>query len=328
MHASTAALNASAKAHRKWNVDTTRWVDVFDVAADNGIGLIFRPLAKLGAAILSEPGAAQGIIVNSNHPLSRQRYSVAHELGHLFFKHPTTMDFDDVFQPGRPPGRTDHEKLAETFASWFLMPPDMLNAYAAKRGIPRFESADQVYQLSLFLGTSYEATVNHLRYSKRASSQRALTWLTEKPAKMKRRAGGVFAPLSLRNDVHVLLELDSGGSRLTRSGDRIVIELHEIPSSGYRWKLRAKPEPITVLFEGYGKEDVSDGNPAKTGRLRKRKIVLEVGDVDERMNTSFAFDQVRSWQQGDLSRTFTFNVTIETKERLGVPRRYFEGIAA
>ncbi len=326
-HASTAALNASAKAHRSWAVPTDSWVDVFDVVAKRGVFLAFRPLDKLGAAVISEPGAGTGIIVNSKHPLSRQRFSVAHELGHIYFKHPSIVDMADIFEVG-PAAKTDEEKLAESFASWFLMPPKLLDAYAARRGIGRITLPEQVYQLSLYLGTSYESTVNHLRYTKRATAQRAASWSKERPQEIKRRLAGGFDLDSWRNDVHVFEEADDSTSRLLRSGDQIVVYLHEIPSSGYRWQMDAN-DAFGILSDKYEADDAPKHDVAvQTGALATRKFVLTVKSVEHRVDATLAFKQVRTWRPRDPARRFEVRTAIESTERLGFPSRYMPEIAA
>ncbi len=327
LHASTAALNASAKAHRKWAVATDSWIDVFDVAAKQGLFLGFRPLDKLGAAVISESGAGTGILVNSKHPLSRQRYSVAHELGHFFFRHPSIVDMADIFESGAA-ARTDEEKLAESFASWFLMPPKLLDAYVGRRGIERIHTAEEAYQLSLFLGTSYESTISHLRYTERATSERAATWLREPPQKIKRRLAGKFELESWRNDVHVLEEVDDATSRLVRSRDLVVVQLHEIPSSGYRWQMDHS-DAFGVLSDDYDSDYVPGGDLAKpTGALRMRKFILSANDVEQRVNLPLVFKQVRTWRRQAPSRHFEARVTIESVERVGFPPRYLAEIAA
>jgi Zn-dependent peptidase ImmA (M78 family) len=325
LHASTAALNASAKAHRKWDVEANRWIDAFDIAAKRGIFLAFRPLNKLGAAIVHE-GDSAGIIVNSNHPLSRQRYSVAHELGHLFFKHHTTLDLNDIFESGSPP-KTDEEKLAESFASWFLMPPGLIDDYAARRGIERIVTREQVYQLALFLGTSYESTAHHLRNSKRATTQRANDWLKRPPQDIKEQLAVGFAPASWRNDIHVLDEIDDQMPRLVRSGDHVIVRLPEIPSSGYRWRHHDDAR-FAVVSDSYDSDYDPGEGPVPTGKLRMRRFVLCVGDVEERVDAALAFIQARSWKPAQSVRRFTAPVTIESMARLGFPARYLEELAA
>lgn len=327
LHAATAALNASAKAHRHWDVPTDAWVDVFEVAARQGVFLAFRPLGKLGAAIIAEPHTAPGIIVNSNHPLSRQRYSVAHELGHLFFKHPSTLDYTDLLERGRATAKTDEEKLAESFASWFLMPPDLLDAYTARRGLQRISTPEQVYQLSLFLGTSYESTVHHLRYSRRATSQRADAWLEERPQAIKARLCAGFEPESWRSDVHMLDESDDKTSRLARAGDRVIVDLQEIPSSGYRWRL-SDNAAVSVLSDEYVAQYAVAPDTVRTGALRTRRFVLALEDVEQRVDAALILNQSRAWRQDEVARTFKIDITIEAKQRLGFPLRYLQEIAA
>lgn len=59
--------------------------------------------------------------VNSNHPEVRQRFSIAHELGHFLLGHDHAHIVDDTFD--KP---TDKEQEANKFAAEILMPTEML----------------------------------------------------------------------------------------------------------------------------------------------------------------------------------------------------------
>jgi len=61
------------------------------------------------------------IAVNSNEPPLRQRFTIAHELGH-FFLHPEKDAFVDYRDNKKGVMRTPREKHANMFAAALLMP--------------------------------------------------------------------------------------------------------------------------------------------------------------------------------------------------------------
>lgn len=61
--------------------------------------------------------------VNENHPKVRQRFTIAHELGHYIMGHDENKILDDSFDKD-----TDKEREANKFASEILMPYEILKA--------------------------------------------------------------------------------------------------------------------------------------------------------------------------------------------------------
>ena len=60
--------------------------------------------------------------VNKNHPKTRQRFTIAHELGHFLLGHGSGMYNDGVVQ------NRNKERNANHFAAELLMPLDKINA--------------------------------------------------------------------------------------------------------------------------------------------------------------------------------------------------------
>ena len=60
-------------------------VDVFGAIAKLGATLMFQPLDKLLGAYL--PGGEVGVLITTRRPLPVQRFTGAHELGHLYMRH-------------------------------------------------------------------------------------------------------------------------------------------------------------------------------------------------------------------------------------------------
>lgn len=66
----------------------------------------------------------KAIGVNASHPKVRQRFSIAHELGHYFLNHPQeaeTLSMEDSHDEWR-----QYEREANEFAGELLVPKDML----------------------------------------------------------------------------------------------------------------------------------------------------------------------------------------------------------
>ena len=66
--------------------------DVIGAVAERNIPLLFRPLDKLWGAFITVNGEERGIIVTTKLGLSVQRFTVAHELGHLLLGHQSSLD--------------------------------------------------------------------------------------------------------------------------------------------------------------------------------------------------------------------------------------------
>jgi len=180
------AMVAASYAHSDYKVDTTQRIDIFSVIESAGLVLGLEPFPRLSGAYFAEPGAQPGVVVNANHPPSRQRYTAAHELGHHVLKHGTSVDpeIDSLLRWGGK-NLPDIEKVAESFAAWFLMPRALVLKSLANLGIERPTTAAQVYTLSLRLGTSFEATARHLANLRLAHSVLVEQWLRVRPRDIK-----------------------------------------------------------------------------------------------------------------------------------------------
>src|SRR5436309_10916190 len=96
----------TAKLHRKFDVRhqveaQPGSVDVFGTIVKEKIPLMFRPLEGLLGAFL--PGPVPGIIVNTQRPLSVQRFTGAHELGHAAMGHETSLEDESMLTRAESP---------------------------------------------------------------------------------------------------------------------------------------------------------------------------------------------------------------------------------
>lgn len=223
------AMDAAAEAHEEYGVDTFARIDVFATIAGIGIELFFRPTAEIaGAYMPAEAFGAAGIVINSDHPLALQRYSGGHELGHHWFGHGAKIDYgvELATQPERDRLEPE-EMLAEAFASWFLMPPELVELMLERLGLDRPRTPRDVYQLALRLGTSYQAACYHLPSVQLLTSAKAHAWAQLKLREIKEEITALPKPGGWRQDVWAIRDGDEGQALAVRPGDRLVFELAE-----------------------------------------------------------------------------------------------------
>lgn len=120
------ARNASWQALIDNKVDRLP-VDVVRIVRDNGILLLKNSQAKElrndEAGISIFDGNQWFIVYDDSMPLGRKRFTVAHELGHIFLGHPLFAGFHARTTDGN---QTQTESEANIFASRFLAPACVL----------------------------------------------------------------------------------------------------------------------------------------------------------------------------------------------------------
>jgi Zn-dependent peptidase ImmA (M78 family)/predicted secreted protein len=272
----TAASGAALHAHRIYHVDRQRRVDVFDILRTSASDVFFRPLKKVCGAYLPADGPVPAVLINSNMPLSRQRYTAAHEFGHLFLGH-SAVSLDKVVGMTDGEGNaasleerknwTNEENIAETFAAFFLMPMGLVEASLRELHASEL-TPETAYLLSLKMGTSYLATVNHLQTLKKLNYVQAAEFRKIQPKTIK---AGISPHVASRQDVWILDERWNGQPIYAAVEDTIVVRLSETPTSGYTWIWQRNPESLRVLHDGFADEPTEE-----IGGSRVRELVMEV----------------------------------------------------
>ncbi|WP_292040078.1 MULTISPECIES: ImmA/IrrE family metallo-endopeptidase [unclassified Brevundimonas] len=234
---------AAGRLHRKFDLRAQLEaqpgaIDVFDLIAALDTPLMVRPLDGLLGAFINDP--IPGIMITTQRPLSIQRFTAAHELGHSTLGHRPSLD-DEVQVLRRAPGRDlspgFQETEADAFAAALLMPRWLITAHCARQGwrAVDLERPLVVYQLALRLGVSFEAMTRTLeRYDLLDAAQRE-TVLATKPRILKAELLGDFTPTSYHGDVWLITEKDQGGRIDGSRGDLFVIRVQELGSAGYLW---------------------------------------------------------------------------------------------
>jgi IrrE N-terminal-like domain len=139
--------------------ETPSSIDVFASIVKLNIPLMFRPLDGLLGTFLPKP--APGIMVTTERSLAIQRFTGAHELGHCYMGHEFSLDDKSILarSPFGSRSYDPREAAADAFATSFLVPKWLLQIHAARHGWNGRSMHDPltVYQLSLRLGTSFDA---------------------------------------------------------------------------------------------------------------------------------------------------------------------------
>jgi Zn-dependent peptidase ImmA (M78 family) len=305
--ANRTAVAMASEIHGDLEIDLDQPVDVFKAIQELGLVLAFRPLGKVsGVYVPAQP--ASGILIHEGHPRTRQRYSAGHELGHHVFGHEFEIDLepDAGLQRGASEGWPAHEKEAEAFAAWFLMPRRLLRSGLEHLGIGDPTDPYDVYALSLWLGTSYTATARQLAVTRLVDARRANEWASIPPANLKRALAGEMVPDDLHNDVWWLDARHDKQPVEARPGDRLVVTLPEIPASGFSWRFTSLPEPMRLLADSYREdwepdfalkaaERPEDPDPEVAGEGPDRSFVLEVRPEAERGVEHLSLVKGQSW---------------------------------
>ncbi|CAE6883360.1 ImmA/IrrE family metallo-endopeptidase [Vibrio harveyi] len=130
---------------KKNNIET-RPIDLKGLCHLLGIGIQYLPLENNVSGKLHHDGNRWLINVNSLHHPRRQRFTIAHELGHYFLHRDSQQDYEDTtFHRGK--AYSEKELEADNFAGALLMPKDEFRDYV------RF-SSNKIDDIAEYFGTS------------------------------------------------------------------------------------------------------------------------------------------------------------------------------
>ena len=289
-------------------------VDVFGAIHVLDLPLVLRPLQGLLGAYLSEP--APGVLVTTQRPMAIQRFTAAHELGHYAMKHQPSLDDDSILRRlplGEETAGDFQEVEADAFAAAFLMPRWLIHWHAAQQGwtVDDFRQPDRVYQLSLRLGASYEATSWTLVHHGLIAAAVARKLQQTEPRDLKTALLGDYRPADYRGDVWLLTERDAGTRIDGSRNDLFVLRLKENSGSGYLWDIdQLKVSGFAVVRDG---REAIDG----VGGPVIRRVTAAAGDGGR---GSLHLDERRPWQP-DLSLSrLTLDFDFTGPEEVGLSR--------
>ncbi len=112
-------------------------VDVEAIADWLGARVVYEPMSRDLSGLLFRDGDTIVIGVNSIHPSNRQRFTIAHEIGHLVLHEGQPVVLDHVvrlnYRDARSGTATDGQEIAANkFAAELLMPAALIRAEASR----------------------------------------------------------------------------------------------------------------------------------------------------------------------------------------------------
>src|SRR3954451_2360519 len=215
-------------------------VDVFRAIYALDLPLLLRPLQGLLGAYLSEP--APRVLVTTQRPMSIQRFTAAHELGHFSLRHQPSLDDESILRRMPMAGEATSELQeveADAFAVEFMMPRWLIQWHAQRQGwtVADFRRPNRVYQLSLRIGASYEATCWTLVRHRPIAPAAARELLDTEPRELKAGLLESYRPKDYRGDVWLLTERDAGTRIDGSRNDLFVLRVEEHSGGGYLWDI-------------------------------------------------------------------------------------------
>ena len=140
----TKADRAASRVRRDWELGLSPIPNMAEMMEDRGVKVLFSPMDGIDGVTAyvrrEDMEDVPVIVVNSNICGDRQRFTIAHEIGHLIL---------DVSQ------NIDEEKAANRFAGAFLMPEEVMwNEIGRHRTAL---SLAELFKLKLMLGVSVQA---------------------------------------------------------------------------------------------------------------------------------------------------------------------------
>lgn len=153
-------LNAEAISLRKqFGEDTYSPIDIFSILHSNeDLTIVFYPMSNRVSGICMRVGNNKIIGINSTATYGRQRFTMAHELYHLFFHE----DFKSIVSSTDLEKNKDpQEKEADMFASYFLAPYESLKDFT-KNKLGKEKHAleiNDVVKIEQHYGLSRQATL-------------------------------------------------------------------------------------------------------------------------------------------------------------------------
>ena len=300
----------------------TQRVDVFDCIDSRGATLIFRPLEKLLGAFLKQNGTV-GIILNTERPLGMQRFTAAHELGHLTLGHDPHIDDEEILRRGPIADAGAHnqvapeEREADAFASYFLLPPHLITAQMKLQDwdVHSMSRPDVIYQASLRFGTSYAGAIYGFGRERVITQSMRLELLKTKPKDLKiALLDGHPLPNPRRCDVWLLTERDEGSLIEAGKDDLFLLRLRESTGAGYVWTFEEMKDAGFAILKD-GRDPLLDG---QIGSPTARRILAQARYPTEK---TIHLKECCPWNPGDDPRTLTLHYCTATGDEAGLFKR-------
>lgn len=307
-------------------------VDPFKIAVNADLAVMKRRLQDLLGGFFRDEQS--GILVNINRPPGMIHMTCAHELGHYFLGHETTVDQElDYGVRG-----DTKERAADWFAYHLLMPRSLIVDVMRRKGwrLSDLKRPSTLYQLSLRLGTSFTATYWTLI---------SLEMLSPTPGEADRMSRTsvqrlkhelvASIPEQTLSDVWLLDENDRDRILEPRPQDRFVVDLPNHVSAGYLWSIDEVTDagfrlhPLTSDAEAT--PEPADSRLVVGGHARQRYVLdHQIDPESDAPEKRFAleFKEVQPWRSPEAQKDcFTLATEFESMA-LGLDKQSQEKLLA
>lgn len=162
------------KLRRDWQAGARPGPDLFRLADLNGVLVFKLTIAPdlSGLLVRSSSLKPSIIIVNTNRKnVFHQRFTLAHELGHLRLHGSEEEVFDDAIDESTDAGGTDRDSEANWFAAELLVPYQELQRVVRSFCVPDAGLSDRlVIELASYFGVSHQAMLWRLKALRKLSA--------------------------------------------------------------------------------------------------------------------------------------------------------------
>lgn len=273
-------------------------INVFAAISKLDVPLLFRPLDGLLGAFLNFP--TRGILVTTQRPLSIQRFTAAHELGHCMLNHQPSLDDENILRRmtmNEQPGQDLQEVEADGFAAAFLLPKWLIANHMKRQNITttHLRRPNVIYQLSLRLGVSYEAFCWTLVRYKMINPKQARELLLTQRRALKEALLDGHRPTNYRGDVWLLTERDAGTRIDGSRNDLFILKLTEHSNGGYLWNIDELRDSGFAIV----RDEVVEIETESVGDPGVRRVTAQ---PPEDYRGRLVLDEARPW---DLAQALT-----------------------
>jgi predicted secreted protein len=309
------AVAAAADIHKQFPTAAGNAFDVLGAAIGLDIPVLYRPLGGLWGATV-QIGEKRGVLVTTKIGRPVQRFTLAHEVGHVVLDHRTQFDLGGFTDAHRDAyAREPEERAANAFASELLAAPGLIQAIAVRHQWSRnsLVNPDRIYQLSLRLGASFAATCWALNSMKILSAARAAEIALGGVKTWKLALVSEDLLVDPWADVWQLSERDVSAPLEAGPYDVFVVTVQEHASAGFLWQVQSDPS-VFVLTE---QRSIPQG---AYGSASEHTFVLR---FKESVRHQLLLQHSRPWNN-ELAQQLELSIDTRGKELAGLPRRLRE----
>lgn len=178
------ANEASTEARSAVGMDEIAPIDIYRMAELMGIKVRFLDVSMEGFYQKAKPPR---ILLSALRPVGRKAFTCAHEIGHYWFGHGSTVD--ELQKDDRARSAQPNEVLADGFAGFTLMPVlGIRRAFASRGWKPETAIPSQMLTIATEFGVGYGTLLSHLHWSLRQLSADRYAALDRKTPQTIRRA--------------------------------------------------------------------------------------------------------------------------------------------